>query len=147
MGHKVCIWGGVVGTGASLGAHTVKNLHAMQETQVQSPSWLGKRIATHSRICAWEIPWTEEFDRPQSTGSQRVRLTHTCTHTWGTEKPTGDVIPPGPYLAATLGSSVHTTPTGDSYFYQSSETSITCHGSVSISMLPFCGGNVSSFSF
>ena len=43
--------------------HMVKNLPAMQETQVQS---LGqedpqeKEIATHSSILAWEIPWTEE---------------------------------------------------------------------------------------
>ena len=129
-------------------AQTVKNLPAMQETWVQSLSWLRKRIAMHSSIHAWEIPWTEKFDRPQSTGSQRVRHDGvTNTHTRGTEKAMGDVIPPGPYLAATLGSPVHTTPTGDSYFYQSSETSITCHESVSISVLPFCGGNVSSFSF
>ena len=36
---------------------TVKNLSAMQETQVQS---LEKRIATHANILAWRIPWTEE---------------------------------------------------------------------------------------
>ena len=29
--------------------------------------------ATHSSILAWRIPWTEEPDRLQSTGSQRVR--------------------------------------------------------------------------
>ena len=28
--------------------------------------------ATHSSILAWEIPWTEEPGRLQSTGSQRV---------------------------------------------------------------------------
>ena len=27
----------------------------------------------HSSILAWKIPWTEEPDRLQSTGSQRVR--------------------------------------------------------------------------
>ena len=35
----------------------------MQETQVQSLGWedsLGKEMATHSSILAWEIPWTEE---------------------------------------------------------------------------------------
>ena len=48
---------------ASLVAQTVKNLPAMQETQVQS---LGQEdlpeegMATHSSILAWEIPWTEE---------------------------------------------------------------------------------------
>ena len=31
-------------------------------------------MAAHSRILAWEIPWTEEAGGLQSTGSQRVRL-------------------------------------------------------------------------
>ena len=38
----------------------VKNLHAMQETQVQSLGWedaLEKGMATHSSILAWRIPW------------------------------------------------------------------------------------------
>ena len=30
-------------------------------------------MATHSNILAWKIPWTEEPDGLQSTGSQRVR--------------------------------------------------------------------------
>ena len=39
--------------------------------------WVGKipwrrKMATHSRILAWEIPWTEESGRLQSMGSQRV---------------------------------------------------------------------------
>ena len=41
----------------------VKNLHAVQETQVQSlgqENTLEKGIATHSSILAWKIPWTEE---------------------------------------------------------------------------------------
>jgi len=29
-------------------------------------------MATHSNTLAWEIPWTEEPDRLQSMGSQRV---------------------------------------------------------------------------
>ena len=29
-------------------------------------------MATHSNILAWRIPWTEEPDRVQFTGSQRV---------------------------------------------------------------------------
>ena len=29
-------------------------------------------MTTHSSILAWEIPWTEEPDGLQSTGSQRV---------------------------------------------------------------------------
>ena len=34
---------------------------------------LEEEIATHSSVLAWEIPWTEEPDGLQSTGSQRVR--------------------------------------------------------------------------
>ena len=33
---------------------------------------LEKRIATHSSILAWGIPWTEEPGGQQSMGSQRV---------------------------------------------------------------------------
>jgi len=46
-----------------------------QETGVQSLCWedpLEKGTATDSRILAWRIPWTEEPDRLQSMGSQRV---------------------------------------------------------------------------
>ena len=53
----------------------VKNLPAVQETQVQSLGWedsLEKGTATHSSILAWRIPWTEEPGGPQSMGSQRV---------------------------------------------------------------------------
>ena len=45
---------------ASLVAQIVKHLPAMQETQVQSLSWedpLEKKMATHSSIPAWKIPW------------------------------------------------------------------------------------------
>ena len=51
----------------------VKNLLAVLETWVQSLGWedpLEKRIATHSSILAWRIPWTEEPGRLQSMGSQ-----------------------------------------------------------------------------
>ena len=44
-------------------AQTVKNLPAMQETQVQllgQEDPLEKETATHSSILAWEIPWIEE---------------------------------------------------------------------------------------
>ena len=33
---------------------------------------LEKEMATHSRILSWRIPWTEQPDRLQSMGSQRV---------------------------------------------------------------------------
>ena len=53
----------------------VKNLPAMQETQVPSLGWedpLEKEIATHSSILAWRIPWREEPGRLQSMGWQRL---------------------------------------------------------------------------
>ena len=53
----------------------VKNLPAMQETQVRSPGRedpLEKEMATHSRFLAWEIPGTEEPGGLQSFMSQRV---------------------------------------------------------------------------
>ena len=62
-------------TWASLVAQMVKNMPALQETQVLSLGWedpLEKGIATHSSILAWRIPRTEEPDRLQSMRSQRV---------------------------------------------------------------------------
>ena len=44
-------------------AQMVKNLPAVQETQVRSLGWedpLEKEMATHSSTLAWKIPWTEE---------------------------------------------------------------------------------------
>ena len=58
---------------ASLVAQLVKNLSAMQETQVRSlgqEDSMEKEMATHSSILAWEIPWTEEPGRLQSSGLQ-----------------------------------------------------------------------------
>ena len=54
-------------------AQMVKNLPAMQEIWVLSLSQedpLEKRMATHSSILAWKVPWTEEPGRLQSMGSQ-----------------------------------------------------------------------------
>ena len=51
----------------------LKNLPAMQETQVRSLGWeapLEKGMATHSSILAWRMPWTEEPGGLQSMGSQ-----------------------------------------------------------------------------
>ena len=44
-------------------AQTVKNLPAMQETQVPSLGQedpLENGMATHSSVLAWRIPWAEE---------------------------------------------------------------------------------------
>ena len=56
-------------------AQMVKNMSAMQKTQVSSLHWedtLEKEMATHSSILAWRIPWREEPGRLQSMESQRV---------------------------------------------------------------------------
>ena len=54
----------------------MKNLESacQQETRVRSLSEkdpMEKEVATHSRILAWEILWTEEPSRLQSIGSQK----------------------------------------------------------------------------
>ena len=61
---------------ASLVAQSIKNLPAVQETQVQSLGWedpLEKEMATHSSILAWKISGTKEPGGLQSMGSQRVK--------------------------------------------------------------------------
>ena len=61
--------------GVSQMAQWVKNLSAMQETPVRflgQEDPLEEGMATHSRIVAWRIPWTEEPGGLQSMGLQRV---------------------------------------------------------------------------
>ena len=56
-------------------AQLIKNLPAMQETWVRflgREDPLEKEMATHSSVLTWRIPWTEEPDKLQSMGSQRV---------------------------------------------------------------------------
>ena len=56
-------------------AQTVKRLPTMWETWVQSlgqEDLLEKKMATHSSILGWKIPWMEEPGRLQSMGLQRV---------------------------------------------------------------------------
>ena len=53
----------------------IKNLTAMQETQVESLSWddlLEKGMATQFSILAWRIPLNEEPGGLQSMPSQKV---------------------------------------------------------------------------
>ena len=50
---------------ASLAAQKVKNLPAMQKTEVPSLDQEDpgkKEIVTHSSILAWKVPWTEKPD-------------------------------------------------------------------------------------
>ena len=65
----------------------VKNLSAMQETSVQYLGWedpFEKRMAMHSSILAWRIPWTlEKLGGLLSMGLQKVGhnwATNTHTH-------------------------------------------------------------------
>ena len=54
----------------------IENWPTMQETRVQflgQEDPLEKRMATHSSMLAWRIPWTEEPDELQSIRLQRVR--------------------------------------------------------------------------
>ena len=57
-------------------------MQATQETWVWSLGWedpLKEEMATHSRILAWRIPWTEEPGGLQSMGP--LRAGHDCVHT------------------------------------------------------------------
>ena len=63
-------------------------MQEIQETWVQSlgqKDFLEEKIATHSRILAWKIPWTEEpggfspFGHKESDTTDQLR-THTYIH-------------------------------------------------------------------
>ena len=61
---------------ASMVAQMVKNLLAMQDTQVWSLGQeepLQKEMATHSSMLAWRIPWTEEPSGLQSVESDSAQ--------------------------------------------------------------------------
>ena len=61
----------------------VKNLPAMQETWVQSLGQEGpleKRMATHSSILAWRIPWTEEPVGCSPWGRKELDMTEQLNH-------------------------------------------------------------------
>ena len=56
----------------------VKNLPAMQETQIQSLAWedpLEMGMATHSSILAWRIQWTEETGGYSLWGHKELDMT------------------------------------------------------------------------
>ena len=59
-------------------AQMVKNLPAVQETQVQYLGWedpLEKGKAAHSSILAWEIPWIEKPSGLWSTEPKQLDMT------------------------------------------------------------------------
>ena len=73
LSFSICA--GIIIPGASLVAQTVKRLPAMRETWVRfldREDLLEKEMAIHSSTLAWKIPWTEEPDRIQSMGLQRL---------------------------------------------------------------------------
>ena len=75
MLYAICIYAICKCYMTSLVAQTVKRLPTMWETRVRSLGWedpLEKEMATHSRILAWKIPWTEEPGWLLSMVSQRV---------------------------------------------------------------------------
>ena len=54
----------------------VKSMPVIQDTQVQflgQEDPLEKRMATHSSVLPWSIPWTEEPGGLQSMGSHGIR--------------------------------------------------------------------------
>ena len=67
--------GSVLGDWSFPGGSAVKNLLALLETRVRSlgrEDSLGKEMASHSSILAWEIPWTEKPGRLPSVESQEL---------------------------------------------------------------------------
>ena len=74
---------------ASQDALMVKNLPANAEDTREFLGWenpLEEGMATHSSILAWRIPWTEETDRLQFFGSERIGHNWSnlaCIHTLG----------------------------------------------------------------
>ena len=69
-------------SGTSLVAQLIKNLPAVQETQIQSLGWedpLEKETANHSTV-AWKSPWTEEPSRLKSLESQELDMIKRLNH-------------------------------------------------------------------
>ena len=55
----------------------------MQETWLHFLGWedpLEKKMATHSSILAWKIPWTEETGRLQFMALQGLDITEQLNH-------------------------------------------------------------------
>ena len=69
---QVSLHRGRYNPGAFLVAQMVKNLSAMQETQVRSLGQedpLEEEMVTHSSTLAWGVPWTKEPGKLQCMGS------------------------------------------------------------------------------
>ena len=95
----------------SLVAQMIKNLPAMQETQVQSLGLEDQGMATHSSILAWRIPWTEHSDKPQSMGRNESDTTERLTLPLFTTLPQFTTVSAcWPFLHVTLTSEVQFLP-------------------------------------
>ena len=55
----------------TVGGSVAKNLQETQACSLGQEDPLEKKMAIHSSILAWEVPWTEEPGGLQSMGSQR----------------------------------------------------------------------------
>ena len=74
---------------ASLVAHMVTNLPSMWETWVQflgQEDPLEKRMATHSSMLVWRIPWTEDpsgspWSHKESDTTEQERERERCVYT------------------------------------------------------------------
>ena len=108
---------------ASLMAQIVKNLPAMQETQVQSLGQedpLKKGMATHASILVWRIPWIEKSGRPQRVG-----------YNWGTNTFTFRVYTRHLVISFRSGSTRH----GESAsIAESTELGVRCPGITSYNL-------------
>jgi len=60
------------GSDSKESAHNVGDLSLIPGREAP----LEKRMATHSSILAWRIPWTEEPGKLQSIGLQRLQLSN-----------------------------------------------------------------------
>ena len=54
---------------------TKQEIQEMSAQSLEQEDHLEKKMATHSSILAWRIPWTEESGRLQSLGSQELDTT------------------------------------------------------------------------
>ena len=75
----------------------------MENCPLELILWMEKEVAPHSSILVWEIPWTEEPGRLQSTGSEESGTTERLIFAleglggWCTQRGQGSLVPsPGP---------------------------------------------------
>ena len=93
------------------GGSAVKNLHAVQETQVWSLGWedpLEKEKAAHFHVLTWRIPWTEEPEQDFATKEQQQESLGTSSLTFYFS-----------FLSLELKQGLHLYPSSDQAFHGS----------------------------